>query len=215
MVSSAGHLLRAAPDPSWLGQGQRLRAGRSSLETFPQMLTRTCGLCWVGSLAAHPALLSPCTQPSKHTDLASDDELKEIWGILHGPSPFSPLVKSLVMASEREPEGVLEWRSREDTMRRIEHRIRFLAADSVATLRGRFPSYREILLMVHRRLDLSCPRTLATQARAHETAPWPLVRERVNVNAPRESRTSRPRSSFTSWPRKSRRVGLPRAWRRS
>jgi hypothetical protein len=41
--------------------------------------------------------------PAQHTqvlDLCSDDELESVYDLLHAPSPFSPVVKSLVAESE-------------------------------------------------------------------------------------------------------------------
>ena len=41
-----------------------------------------------------------------------------------------------------------------------------LQADSGSTLRGRLPSYRQILLLITERLQIKCPSTLLTQVRS-------------------------------------------------
>lgn len=40
------------------------------------------------------------THPTQVLDLCSDDELESVYDLLHAPSPFSPVVKSLVAESE-------------------------------------------------------------------------------------------------------------------
>lgn len=73
---------------------------------------------------------------------------------LPGRSLFSPLVKSLV--AERE-EGLSAAQSgREALILAIDRRLRFLAADSRDTLRGRWPPYRQVLLMVRDKLGIRC-----------------------------------------------------------
>ena len=81
-------------------------------------------------------------------DLCSDGELVAVHNVLFGPSPFSPMVKSL--AGDSEP-AALERRGRSSVMHRIEARFRFLAADSATTLKGSRPSYRDALLSVRER----------------------------------------------------------------
>lgn len=71
-----------------------------------------------------------------------------------GRSLFSPLVKSLV--AERE-EGLTAAESgREALILAIDRRLRFLAADSRSTLRGRWPAYRQVLLMIRDKLGIRC-----------------------------------------------------------
>lgn len=83
-------------------------------------------------------------------DLCSDEELEGLYNILHGPSPFSPLVKSLVTVKEP---ALVEVRGRSSIMHKLESRFRFLAADSASFLQGRRPGYREILLQIRTRWD--------------------------------------------------------------
>ncbi|KXZ49641.1 hypothetical protein GPECTOR_20g498 [Gonium pectorale] len=93
-------------------------------------------------------------------DLCSDDELEALYSILHSTSPFSPVLKSLMV--ERDEPALLAQRGRRSVMHRCEAHLRFLAADSMALLRGRRPSYREILLDVRDKLDVRCSRNLST-----------------------------------------------------
>jgi hypothetical protein len=81
-------------------------------------------------------------------DLCSDEELEGLYNILHGPSPFSPLVKSLVRVKEP---ALVQVRGRSSIMHKLESRFRFLAADSASFLQGRRPGYREILLQIRTR----------------------------------------------------------------
>eukprot|EP00208_Stichococcus_sp_RCC1054_P004108 CAMPEP_0206134656 /NCGR_PEP_ID=MMETSP1473-20131121/134_1 /ASSEMBLY_ACC=CAM_ASM_001109 /TAXON_ID=1461547 /ORGANISM="Stichococcus sp, Strain RCC1054" /LENGTH=373 /DNA_ID=CAMNT_0053526275 /DNA_START=271 /DNA_END=1393 /DNA_ORIENTATION=- len=92
-------------------------------------------------------------------ELCSMEELEEVYDCLFGASPLSPVVKSLV--TESEP-AAGHLRGRDSLMRSIDQRFRFLAADAGATLRGRWPSYREALLSVRDRLKVDCPSTLPT-----------------------------------------------------
>lgn len=86
---------------------------------------------------------------------------QEIWSLLNGPSLFSPVVKTLVIQRDDAPLAI-SYLGRESAMRRIEERFRFLSCD-VSSIIGRPPpSYRETLLRIHRRMQLSCPRTLPT-----------------------------------------------------
>ncbi|KAL0036083.1 hypothetical protein WJX79_001980 [Trebouxia sp. C0005] len=93
-------------------------------------------------------------------DLASDEELEGVHDILFGTSLLSPLIKSLL--TQREP-AALKHRGRAAVMHRIEQRMRFLAADSASTLRGQYPSYRELLLRLCYKLEIKCPSTLITE----------------------------------------------------
>jgi len=92
-------------------------------------------------------------------DLCSDDELESIYELLYAPSPFSPMIKSLV--SESEP-ALLGLRGRLSVMHKIEARFRFLAADSASLLHGRRPSYRDTLMSIRNRMDVPCSTNLAT-----------------------------------------------------
>lgn len=71
-----------------------------------------------------------------------------------GRSLFSPLVKSLVAEREEELSAALS--GREALILAIDRRLRFLAADSRDTLRGRWPPYRQVLLMVRDKLGIRC-----------------------------------------------------------
>ncbi|KAL4458066.1 hypothetical protein ABPG75_012931 [Micractinium tetrahymenae] len=93
-------------------------------------------------------------------ELATDEELEQVHALLAGRSLFSPLVKSLV--AERE-EGLSAAESgREALILAIDRRLRFLAADSRDTLRGRWPPYRQVLLMVRDKLGIRCSTSLLT-----------------------------------------------------
>mmetsp|Transcript_62055 Transcript_62055/g.196216 ORF Transcript_62055/g.196216 Transcript_62055/m.196216 type:complete len:176 (-) Transcript_62055:308-835(-) len=100
-------------------------------------------------------------------ELASDDELEELAEILFGSSAFSPVVKSLSSGDEVVRANVAEIKEggagREAVRRRLEERFLFLAADSVSTLRGRLPTYRQALLSVVRKLKIECPPSLSTR----------------------------------------------------
>lgn len=93
-------------------------------------------------------------------DLASDEELERVHDMLFETSLLSPLIKSVLTA--REP-AALKHRGRVAVMHRIEQRMRFLGADSASTLRGHYPSYREMLLKLCYKLEIKCPRTLITE----------------------------------------------------
>jgi uncharacterized protein YaaW (UPF0174 family) len=111
-----------------------------------------------------PSTSASLSQPGLEADrdlagvlsLASDDELSELYEILHGSSVFSPLAKSLATSDAPQPT------TRAAFIRRIERRFRFLAADAGGTLRGRWPSYREALLGIRERLEVGCSPALAT-----------------------------------------------------
>lgn len=79
-------------------------------------------------------------------DLCSDDELESLYNILHSTSPFSPVLKSLVV-QDKEP-ALISQRGRRSVMHKIESKFRFLAADSATLLRGARPSYRCALLNI-------------------------------------------------------------------
>lgn len=91
-------------------------------------------------------------------EIATDGELKEIFNVLHSKSLFSPIVKSAVTGHA---EGGLP-HDREDQIRVIERRFRFLAANAGDTLRGRLPTYRETLLEIRKQLHVDCSLTLST-----------------------------------------------------
>jgi hypothetical protein len=76
-----------------------------------------------------------------------------------GRSLFSPLLKSLVA----ERDGVAAAVSgREALIQRIDHRLRWLAADAGATLKGQWPAYRSVLLSICDKLGVRCSRSLLT-----------------------------------------------------
>ncbi|DBA73736.1 TPA: hypothetical protein ACH3X2_009712 [Trebouxia sp. C0005] len=124
----------------------------------------------VRTASARRDKISSVTQPSSCNDvdrdlwtvldLASDEELEGVHDILFGTSLLSPLIKSLL--TQREP-AALKHRGRAAVMHRIEQRMRFLAADSASTLRGQYPSYRELLLRLCYKLEIKCPSTLITE----------------------------------------------------
>lgn len=92
-------------------------------------------------------------------DICSDEELELLYNTLHGPSPFSPVIKSL--AAEDEP-ALIQLRGRSSIMHKVESRFRFLAANSSQFLRGKRPAYRETLLYIRDRLDVQCSSNLST-----------------------------------------------------
>ncbi|EFJ44503.1 hypothetical protein VOLCADRAFT_95192 [Volvox carteri f. nagariensis] len=93
-------------------------------------------------------------------DMCTDDELEALYNILHSTSPFSPIIKSLLV--ERDEPALVSLRGRRSVMHKVEAHFRFLAADSVHLLRGARPSYREVLLNVRDKLDIRCSRNLST-----------------------------------------------------
>ncbi|GLC36370.1 hypothetical protein PLESTB_000769200 [Pleodorina starrii] len=93
-------------------------------------------------------------------DMCTDDELEALYNILHSTSPFSPIVKSLLV--ERDEPALVSLRGRRSVMHKVEAHFRFLAADSAHLLRGARPSYREVLLNVRDKLDIRCSRNLST-----------------------------------------------------
>ncbi|GIL65383.1 hypothetical protein Vafri_19137 [Volvox africanus] len=93
-------------------------------------------------------------------DICTDDELEALYNILHSTSPFSPVIKSLLV--ERDEPALVSLRGRRSVMHKVEAHFRFLAADSVHLLRGARPSYREVLLDVRDKLDIRCSRNLST-----------------------------------------------------
>jgi hypothetical protein len=98
-------------------------------------------------------------------ELATDEELAELHRTLHGRSLFSPVLKSLAVLAEEggvAAGGGHSPSSRDALITAIDRRLRFLAADSASTLRGRFPAYRQVLLMLRDRLGITCPPTLLT-----------------------------------------------------
>lgn len=91
-------------------------------------------------------------------EIASLDELEEVYAALHASSMLSPIGKSMVTRSRR---YVLP-STRTELIRIIEKRFRFLAANAMETLRGKWPSYRQTLLELHDRLHVTCSSTLET-----------------------------------------------------
>ncbi|XWS50890.1 hypothetical protein CRYUN_Cryun12cG0128800 [Craigia yunnanensis] len=97
-------------------------------------------------------------------ELATDAELYQLQRILFGPSYFSPLLKSIMNRDDVEDvmteENVEE---REAFIAALESRFLFLAADARSTLRGRRPSYRNVLLSVRKKLNVPCTSKLPTE----------------------------------------------------
>ncbi|GIL88906.1 hypothetical protein Vretimale_16868 [Volvox reticuliferus] len=140
--------------------------------------TRTCGLRASASPAHGPSFADHTSEPQivhmdeplspidvDHElwavlDLCTDDELEALYNILHSTSPFSPVIKSLLV--ERDEPALVSLRGRRSVMHKVEAHFRFLAADSVHLLRGARPSYREVLLDVREKLDIRCSRNLST-----------------------------------------------------
>jgi len=93
--------------------------------------------------------------------LATPEELQEITQILFQPK-FNPLdhLQSWLESRENaaQPESQSQW------LDRLEERFRFLGADGLTVLQGRWSqvSYRHILLNISQQLRLTAPQTLTT-----------------------------------------------------
>ncbi|XP_009622602.1 uncharacterized protein LOC107803246 isoform X1 [Nicotiana tabacum] len=97
-------------------------------------------------------------------ELATDSELYELQRILFGPSYFSPLLKSVTKRDEIDYIMIGEdLEEREEFLSMLESRFLYLAADARSTLRGRRPSYREVLLGVREKLSIRCSAKLSTE----------------------------------------------------
>lgn len=96
-------------------------------------------------------------------ELATDTELYELHRILFGPSYFSPLIKSIMNKTDMENFMIEDLEERDGFIEALESRFLFLAADARSTLRGWRPSYRNVLLSVIKKLNISCSRKLTTQ----------------------------------------------------
>ncbi|XP_019238200.1 PREDICTED: uncharacterized protein LOC109218305 isoform X2 [Nicotiana attenuata] len=97
-------------------------------------------------------------------ELATDSELYELQRILFGPSYFSPLLKSVAKRDEIDYIMIGEdLEEREEFLSMLESRFLYLAADARSTLRGRRPSYREVLLGVREKLSIRCSAKLSTE----------------------------------------------------
>ncbi|KAI3435524.1 hypothetical protein D9Q98_001590 [Chlorella vulgaris] len=93
-------------------------------------------------------------------EMATDEELQDVYRTLHGRSVFSPLLKSMTLLMEQGGEAHLG--GRDALIMAIDRKLRFLAADPGSTLRGRWPAYRQVLLMIRDKLSIACPSTLRT-----------------------------------------------------
>ncbi|XP_015159405.1 uncharacterized protein [Solanum tuberosum] len=97
-------------------------------------------------------------------ELATDSELYELQRILFGPSYFSPLLKSVTKRTEFDYVMVGEDpEERDEFLSMLESRFLYLAADARSTLRGRRPSYREVLLGVREKLTIRCSAKLSAE----------------------------------------------------
>ncbi|KAF3677849.1 putative non-functional NADPH-dependent codeinone reductase 2-like [Capsicum annuum] len=97
-------------------------------------------------------------------ELATDSELYELQRILFGPSYFSPMLKSVTKRTEFDCVMVGEDpEERADFLSMLESRFLYLAADARSTLRGRRPSYREVLLGVREKLSIRCSAKLSAE----------------------------------------------------
>ncbi|XP_049349271.1 uncharacterized protein LOC125813844 isoform X1 [Solanum verrucosum] len=97
-------------------------------------------------------------------ELATDSELYELQRILFGPSYFSPLLKSVTKRTEFDYVMVGEDPDeRDEFLSMLESRFLYLAADARSTLRGRRPSYREVLLGVREKLTIRCSAKLSAE----------------------------------------------------
>ena len=94
--------------------------------------------------------------------LATEEELQEIHEGLHATSILSPLLKTFIATDGSTTTTTTSGR-KQYLIESIDRRFRFLAADAEETLRGKWPSYRQALLVIHSRLAVPCPPTLSTQ----------------------------------------------------
>lgn len=107
-------------------------------------------------------------------EMASEEDLKELYDCLHAVSVFSPVAKSMVLTDLQRSD--LETADRIDIELHIESRFRFLAADArhllhpirrhdethLARMAHGWPSYRDTLLDIRRQLQVPCSNTLDT-----------------------------------------------------
>ncbi|BBN14755.1 hypothetical protein MPTK1_6g14240 [Marchantia polymorpha subsp. ruderalis] len=113
--------------------------------------------------------ITALSDPELHfvLELASDVELQELSKILYGRSLLSPLLKSLARADGSSNydhgEHLTEQEGRDALLGRLESRFLFLAADAKATLSGRRPTYRNVLLQVRKKLSVPCSAELSTE----------------------------------------------------
>lgn len=98
----------------------------------------------------------------KVLELATDDELEALHKILFGLSVLSPVIKSVDRSIEDLPKNSNLAEDRALRLRRLERRFRYLAADALGTLQGKWPSYRECLLNMRTHLGVACSSRLAT-----------------------------------------------------
>ena len=94
---------------------------------LPVLLPVLLCYCLRCSCATAPLTLTPPSPPG------SDDELEEVYNILHSPSPLSPLLKSLVL--ERSEPPLLQQRGRSSVMHRV-RRGQLGQGGGAACLRG-------------------------------------------------------------------------------
>lgn len=126
-------------------------------------------------------------------ELATDEELEQIHALLAGRSLFSPVVKSIM--AEREDLSASA-SGREVLILAIDRRLRFLAADSRGTLRGVWPGYRQVLLMVRDKLGLRCSSSLLTNELEAEIFLALLERHGDAVDGATESASSRAAAEY-------------------
>ncbi|VFQ63165.1 unnamed protein product [Cuscuta campestris] len=97
-------------------------------------------------------------------ELATDSELRELERILFGPSYWSPLLKSITNREYMDFSMIEEdLEEREEFMSMLESRFLYLAADAQSTLRGRRPSYRDVLLNVRKKLGIRCSTKISVE----------------------------------------------------
>ncbi|CAN5959601.1 unnamed protein product [Sphagnum jensenii] len=136
-------------------------------EIKPQM-QHTCAR---GAKPSGMGAVSAAFDPELHMvlELASDAELSDLCNILYGKSLLSPLLKSVApgdgsnRGSIEEAMNEQQHGGRDALMDRLESRFLFLAADAKATLSGRRPTYRDVLLQVRKKLQVPCSITFSTE----------------------------------------------------
>lgn len=127
---------------------------------------RPLALCHLHSPTAYPNPIKGSYDPELRSvlELASDSELYHLQSILFGPSYLSPLLKSIANGAHVDCAMIEEdLEERDDFISVLQERFLFLAADARSTLRGERPSYRNVLLGVRKKMNISCSRKLSTE----------------------------------------------------
>lgn len=104
------HTMISGGMPERLGGSRRHAGRRSRMSSSPTPSQE------VAALTEPLSRLDVDKELWEVLDLCSDEELEAVYNILHGPSPFSPVVKSLVKESEP---PLVELRGRTSLMHKV------------------------------------------------------------------------------------------------